>query len=207
MVTAVLPCEDASAQERALFPEVLPLLRAGDGSVADRNFCTTGVLFGIARRGAFFVIRQHGANVGGQVQGKRRALGQDARGQARYEQARCLTEADTGAPLVVRRITVAFATPTRQGETELHLLTNLPPAAATAPQISVLYADRWTLETALHHLPGELACEVDTLGSPKAALVGFCGALVASNVVAVVKGGYGRRPAWRTARSSSRGIT
>jgi hypothetical protein len=64
-------------------------------------------LFGIARRGAFFVIRQHGSHVVGQVQGKRRAGGPDARGQALEEQALCLIEADTGATLVVRRITVA----------------------------------------------------------------------------------------------------
>jgi hypothetical protein len=34
----------------------------------------------------------------------------------------------------------------------------------------------------------DLACEVNTLGYPKAALFGFCVALVAYNVVAVVKG-------------------
>jgi IS4 transposase len=188
VVTDVIPCEDAHAQERALLPEVLPMVRAGDCIVADRNFCTLGFLFGIARRGGFFGIRQHGANVVGQGQGKRRAGGQDARGQALYEQALCLTETDTGATLVVRRITVELATPTRQGETEIHILTNLPPADASALQISALYADRWTSETAFHHLTVDLACEVDTLGYPKAALFGFCVALVAYNVVAVVKG-------------------
>jgi IS4 transposase len=188
VVTDVLPCDDAYAQERALLPAVVPMVAARDCIVADRNFCTTGFWFGIARRGAVFVIRQHGANVVGQLQGQRRAVGQDARGQALYEQALCVTEPDTGATLVVRRITVELHTPTRQGETELHLLTNLPPADAAAPQISALYADRWTIETAFHHLTVDLACEVDTLGYPKAALFGFCVALVAYNVVAVVKG-------------------
>ncbi len=188
MVTDVIPCEDAYAQERALLPEVVPMVMAGDCIVADRNFCTTGFLFGIVRRGAFFVIRQHGANVVGQLQGKRRAVGQDARGQVLYEQALCITETATGTTLVVRRSTVELATPTRQGETEIHILTNLPPADASALQISALYADRWTIETAFQHLTVDLACEVDTLGYPKAALFGFCVALVAYNVVAVVKG-------------------
>ena len=156
--------------------------------VADRNFCTLGVLFGLVRRGAFFVIRQQGSNVVGQVQGQRRAVGQDARGQALDEQALCLTEADTGATLVVRRSTVQLLTPTRQGETELPILTNLPPEDAPAAQISALYADRWSIETAFHHLTVDLACEVDTLGYPKAALFGFCVALVADNVVARIKG-------------------
>jgi IS4 transposase len=188
MVTEVIPCEDAYTQERALLPEVVPMVMAGDCIVADRNFCTTGVLFGIARRGGGFVIRQHGSNVVGQLQGKRRVVGQDAQGQALYEQALCITETDLGATLVVRRITVELATLTRQGETEIHILTNLPLADASALQLSALYADRWTIETAFQHLTVDLACEVDTLGYPKAALFGFCVALVAYNVVAVVKG-------------------
>jgi hypothetical protein len=188
MLTEVIPCEDAYTQERALFPEVVPMVAAGDCIVADRNFCTMGFLFGIARRGAFFVIRQHGANGVGQLQGKRCSAGQDARGQALYEQALCLTETETGATLVVRRITVELATPTRQGETEIHLLTNLPPADASATQVAVLYVERWTIEVAFQHLTLDLECEVDTLGYPKAALFGFCVALVAYNVVAVVKG-------------------
>ena len=89
---------------------------------------------------------------------------------------------------MARRITIELLTPTRQGETELHLLTNLPPADAPARQVAALYADRWTIETAFQHLTVDLQCEVDTLGYPRAALFGFCGALVAYNVVALVKG-------------------
>jgi hypothetical protein len=188
VATEVIPCEDAYAQERTLLPEGVPMVAKRDGIVADRNFCTLGVLFGLARQGAFFVIRPHASNVLGQPQGPRRGIGHDARGQALYEQAVCLTEPDTGATLVVRRITVQLHTPTRQGETELHLLTNLPVTEAPAALISALYADRWTIETAFQHLTVDLACEGDTLGYPKAARFGFCVALVAYNVVALVKG-------------------
>jgi hypothetical protein len=188
VATDVIPCEDAYAQERTLLPEVVPMVAKRDCMVADRNFCTLGFLFGVARRGAFFVIRHHVSNVVGQPQGRRRGVGHDARGQALYEQTMCLTEPETGATLVVRRITVQLRTPTRDGETELHILTNLPVADASAAQLSALYADRWTIETAFQHLTVDLACEVDTLGYPKAALFGFCVALVAYNVVALVKG-------------------
>jgi hypothetical protein len=68
------------------------------------------------------------------------------------------------------------------------MLTNLPLTEAPAARISALYADRWTIETAFQHLTVDLACEVDTLGYPKAALFGFYVALVAYNVVALVKG-------------------
>jgi hypothetical protein len=188
VATDVIPCEDAYAQERSLLPEVVPMVAKQDCIVADRNFCTLEFLFGLARQRAFFVIRHHAANVVGQAQGPRRGVGHDARGQALYEQTLCVTEPDTGALLVVRRITVQLHTPTRQGETELHLLTNLPETDAPAALISALYANRWTIETAFQHLTVDLACEVDTLGYPKAALFGFCVALVAYNVVALVKG-------------------
>jgi Transposase DDE domain len=188
VATDVIPCDDAYAQERTLLPEVVPRVTAGDCIVADRNFCTLGFLFGVARRSAFFVIRHHASNVVGQAQGPRRGVGHDARGQALYEQVVRVTEPDTGATLVVRRITVQLHTPTRDGATELHLLTNLPVTDAPATLISALYANRWTLETAFQHLTVDLACEVDTLGYPKAALFGFCVALVAYNVVALVKG-------------------
>jgi hypothetical protein len=188
VATEGIPCEDAYAQERALLPEVVPMVQKGDGIVADRNFCTLGFVFGIVRQGGFFVLRHHSSNVVGQAQGPRRGVGHDARGQALYEQTVELTELDSGATLVVRRLTVQLHTPTRQGETELHILTNLPVTDAPAAIISALYVDRWTIETAFQHLTVDFACEVDTLGYPKAALFGFCVALVAYNVVALVKG-------------------
>jgi DDE family transposase len=188
VATDVIPCEDAYAQERTLLPEVVPMVAKQDCIVADRNFCTLGFLFGIARRGAFFVIRHHASNVVGQPQDPRCGVGHDTKRQALYEQTLCLAEPDTGATLVLRRITVQLRTPTRDGDTELHLLTNLPVVDAPAALLSALYASRWTIETAFHHLTVDLACEVDTLGYPKAALFGFCVALVAYNVVALVKG-------------------
>ncbi|MGH9778635.1 MAG: hypothetical protein ACRD5I_09510 [Candidatus Acidiferrales bacterium] len=192
--TDVIAGEDAYAQERTLLPEGVPKVTKGDGIVAERNFCTTGFLFGLARQGAFFVMRQHGANVVGHGHGPRRGGGHAARGQALYEQAGCLTESETGAPLVVRRLRVQLLTPTRHGETEIHILTNLPVPAGPAPRTSALSADRWSSETAFQHLTVDLACAVDTLGYPKAARFGFCVALVAYNVVALVKGALRAAP-------------
>ncbi len=53
----IFPCEDGHTQERALFPEVLLRLEAGDLLIADRNFCTLGFLFGVELRQAAFIIR------------------------------------------------------------------------------------------------------------------------------------------------------
>ncbi len=60
LATHMIPCEDAHAQERSLFNQVLPLVTAGDLWIADRNFCTVGFLQGIIQAGGVFVIRQHG---------------------------------------------------------------------------------------------------------------------------------------------------
>jgi hypothetical protein len=59
LATNMIPCEDGHAQERSLSSEILKLVRERDVWIADRNFCTTALLFGIATRDAFFVIRHH----------------------------------------------------------------------------------------------------------------------------------------------------
>ena len=89
--------------------------------------------------------------------------------------------------MVVRRITVELDVPTRDGETEVHILTNLPAEAADALAIASLYRRRWTVEAAFGELATCLNGEVNTLGYPKAALFGFCVALVSYNVMSVVK--------------------
>jgi hypothetical protein len=52
--------------------------------------------------------------------------------------------------------------------------------------VAALYRKRWTLETAFQHLEAYFHSEINTLGYPKAALFGFCLALVAYNFLAVV---------------------
>ena len=187
VATDVIPCEDAYAQERSLLGQVLVLVTAQDLILADRNFCTIGFLFGIHRRKAFFVIRQHGS-LPWEPKGKRRLIGRDAKGRAIHEQAVVLADPETGERLHARRITIALDKPTKQGETEIHLLTNLPWKAADALKVAELYGDRWTIEGAFLQLTVDLKCEIDTLGYPKAALFGFCLALMAYNIVSVVKG-------------------
>ena len=59
LVTAVFPCEDGHAQERALFGTVLETVGADDLWMADRHCCPCGLLCGIDTRKAFFLLRQH----------------------------------------------------------------------------------------------------------------------------------------------------
>jgi IS4 transposase len=185
LATDVVPCEDGHAQERSLLGQVLERVAANDLWIADRNFCTTDFLFGIARRGGSFVIRQHGSTLRWEFVGKRRACGRVETGQVFEQKIRASDEA--GEILILRRVTVVLDQPTRDGETELHLLTNVPAKAARARVIAELYRRRWTIETAFQELEATLRGEVNTLGYPKAALFAFCVALVAYNVLSTVK--------------------
>lgn len=94
---------------------------------------------------------------------------------------------DDGEVMRGRRITVKLDQPTRDGETEVHVLTNLPAEVADAIAVAELYRRRWTVEAAFGELATCLNGEVNTLGYPKAALFAFCVALVSYNVLGVVK--------------------
>ena len=82
---------------------------------------------------------------------------------------------------------MALNAQTRDGEKAIVILTNLPKTRADARLIAELYRKRWRIETMFQELEAHLHSEVNTLGYPKAALFGFCVALVAYNTLAVIK--------------------
>jgi hypothetical protein len=183
-VTDVLLTEDGHAQERALLDELVPLVGEGEVWVADRNFCTLGLLGAIfARRGAF-VLRQHG-NVQGTLLGQRKSKGRCETGWV-YDQ-RLRLRGEQGQVLEVRRITVALDQPTRDGDKEIHILTNLPAKKVSAVRVAEVYRKRWTIEGLFFEASEVLSCEIDTLCYPKAALFAFCLGLLTCNAVALLK--------------------
>ena len=185
LATDVFPCEDGHAQERSLLPQVLTTVEPRDVWIADRNFCTTGFLFGIAKQDAAFVIRQHKQNLTYELLGERHKIGRCPRGMI-YEQQMQLTD-EAGKSKTIRRVTIELKEPTRDGETEIHVLTNLPKTVANARSVANLYLHRWTVERAFHELDQAFNGEIKTLGYPGAALLSFCVALLAYNVTSVVK--------------------
>lgn len=185
LVTAVIPCEDGHAQERSLTAELLSHIVAGDCAMGDRNFCTTPILFGVADRGAVSVIREH-ANLPWHPVGPLKSRGRIDTGHV-YEQ-KIVVEGADGAELPARRITLRLDTPTRDGDTEMHIITTIPRKKAKATAIAHGYAARWTIETAFCHMASWLNAEIETLGYPRAALLGFCVGLMAYNTLSVVQG-------------------
>lgn len=185
LVVDVFPCEDGHTQERALLNQVLPTVAANDLWIEDRNFCTLKFLFGVAARQACFVVRQH-QNLPWQADSDLEYAGACDSGEV-WEQRVRLEHPETGEELFVRRVEVRLRTPTRDGETVIQLLTNLPPRVASARVVAQLYRERWTIEGAFQVLEAALASEQPRLGYPQAGLFAFCVALVAYNVLAVVR--------------------
>ncbi len=184
LISELLPCEDGHAQERSLLPELLEWIRAETVTIADRNFCTTKFLFGIVKQSAYFVIRQHASTLTWKLVGRRKRIGRIETGVV-FEQSAELSQGEE--TLRVRRITIQLDTPTENGDTEIHILTNLPVKVANARKVAFLYRKRWTIEEAFQTLTEVLRCEVETLGYPKAALFAFATAVLAYNTYAVVK--------------------
>jgi hypothetical protein len=185
LITDVFLSEDGHAQERSLIAQVLQHVGEDQLWIEDRNFCTLGLMFGMARRGATFVVRQHG-QLQGELLGRPTRKGASRSGPV-YEQSMLVRDPNSGELLRVRRITIRLKELTRDGDSELHILSNVPIPRASAAQLARLYGKRWSIETAFFEITTTLACEINTLGYPKAALFAFCLALLAYNAVSLIK--------------------
>jgi hypothetical protein len=182
LVTDVLPCENGHAQERSLFGALLKTVEAGDLWIADRTVCTRAFLCDIDQREAFFIIREH-LGLPFEIVEARRECGRPETGSVAHQRVKVVDE--HGQAHVFRRVRLKLQHATRDGATIVHILTNLP-RQVSDKRVAELYRKRWTLETAFQHLEAYFHSEITTLGYPKAALFGFCLALVAYNVLAVV---------------------
>ena len=154
--------------------------------MADRNFCTTRFVFGVASHEGTFLVREHASNVPWEALTPLQRCGTTTTGEV-WEQTVRVRDPDTGATQDLRRLEVRLLEPTRDGDTVLSLLTNMP-ADRLAIELAELYRRRWTIETHFQFLTESLHCEVSGLGKPRAALFAFAMALLAGNALAVVRG-------------------
>lgn len=114
----------------------------------------------------------------GELLGKRHRIGETDTGEV-FEQAMKIQDGE--CTLVPRRVTVCLKTPTRDGDQELHLLSNLPSQDADACLLADIYRQRWEIENAFNVLTMTLNCEASSNCYLRAALFQFCMAMVAYN--------------------------
>ncbi len=169
--------EDAHAQESTVLERALCDLSENDLVIADRHFCIVSFLLKLAARCGFFVIRQHG-RLKGNLLGKRKRVGKIDSGTV-FEQ--WLEISDGVESLAVRRITVELVEPTRDGDKEIHVLSNVPVEDADGCVLAQLYRDRWEIENAFYVLTMTLNCEMKSNCFPRCALFQFCMAMFAYN--------------------------
>ena len=184
IIEDVILCEDAYTQERALLDRVS--IGAGQLWIADRNFCVRWFLRDIERHGAFFLIRRHQKDLPFTPLGELVPVGRCATGEV-FEHRIRVEDPEGGEPQVMRRIVLRLDKPTREGETEIELVTNLP-AEVSAILICETYRRRWLIEGHFQRLTDLWHCEVATLSYPRAALFAFAMSVVAGNAVALLEG-------------------
>jgi hypothetical protein len=181
-VRQMIAQEDAYTQERALLDQLD--MDAGQLWIGDRNFCVRAFLFRVHRTQSAFVVRWHGSSCPyEEIDQLHRAHGTR---QGAWEHRVRLQDPQTHEWLQGRRIVLPLAKPTRNGDTELILVTNLPDTEA-ADKLCDLYHDRWTIETHYQRLTEQLHCEPAGLNHPRAALFAFAMVATAGNALAVVQ--------------------
>lgn len=183
LVTDILACEDAHESERVGAAALLQDAQPGELWIADRHFCTRTQLQGWHDAQAGFIVREHAQHPRVLHEGAWRKKGRCDTG-ALHEQAIGIQETAQAAQW--RRIRLVLDTLTEAGEQEIRLWSNLP-QSVTAEQIAGLYRKRWRIEGLFGRLESVLHSEIRSLGHPRAALLGFATAVLAYNVLALLK--------------------
>jgi hypothetical protein len=181
MITDVLLHEDAHDNELTILPRFA--IPEGVHILADRNFCVRWFLQNITAARAFFTIRRHKGMFPLTVSGQERRRGGCATGRV-FEQTIVVTD-DDGTEHRWRKVRIELDKPTRDGDTEITLISNLP-ADVSARVIAQAYLDRWRIEGHFQRLTQWLNCEVPTLGYPRAALFAFAMSVVAGQALALL---------------------
>ena len=183
LVTDLVPCEDAHAQERLLSNALLSKVSSDELWMGDRNFCTRPAMIMVAEQSGFFLFREH-ANTNPTAVGERREIGRTDTGIV-YEQPVEIPKED-GTKMRIRRIELVLNTPTTDGDTVIRMLTNLP-RRIRAKKIAELYRRRWSIEGMFGRLEAALNSEVRTLGYPRGALLAFGCAIIAYNALSLIE--------------------
>lgn len=185
LVRDVVLEENAHTQERALLDQVV--VRPGELWIMDRNFCVRTFLFRILRSAAFFLVRRHQSTLPFEPVEPLNARGRCDSG-AVFEQAVWVDDPEQeGRRYRLRRIVLTLDQPTRDGDSEIVLISNLPETVSGVTCCEA-YRGRWEIEGHFQRLTDLLHCEIPTLGYPRASLFAFSMAVTVGNALAILLG-------------------
>lgn len=186
LVCDIVACEDAYESERVAAAVLIEQAQAGQAWIGDRHFCTQAILQGLHERGAGFIVREHAHHPRLMAQSPWSASTTIETGRVRQQHIDLAQPARDEGPLRWRRIEIELDTPTQAGDTRICLWSNLP-EDIDAVSIAQLYRKRWRIEGMFQRLESVLHSEIKSLGHPRAALLGFAVAVLAYNVLALLK--------------------
>lgn len=185
LVCDIVACEDAHESERTGAAALIERAQARQVWIGDRHFCTQAIVQGLTERGSGCIVREHARHPKLRATGPWSSTTDIETGGVR-EQAIELAQPHEGTLKHWRRIEIILDTPTDSGDETIVLWSNLPPEVDAAT-IAQLYRKRWRIEGLFGRLESVLHSEIRTLGHPRAALLGFAVAVLAYNVLALLK--------------------
>jgi hypothetical protein len=185
--------QDGHAQERSRLDDVLPCVSPGECWVADRNFCTQAFLLALLDHGAHVLIREH-AQMPWIAEQSSEPAGETEGGKLFKQQIR-VGKSDTFEGKKLWRVTLELDDPTRDGDRELHIITDVLDHGVSAADVMRVYRARWSIERCFHTMATTLHAELNTLGAPGAAMfalaVGYCAYNVFSTLGAALRSAHG----------------
>lgn len=182
LIRQVVLHPDAYAQERSMLKQLQ--LDQQELWIADSAYCVRGFLFNLHRAHSVFVIRWHPSSCPYEEIDKLRHVKGTKHGIKEHKV--WLEDPETQERLQARRIVKKLGKPTRNGNSELVLITNVPDMF-DAERLCDVYAERWQIEVCFNRLTEQLQCEPSGLDHPAAALFAFAMAVCAANALAIVQ--------------------
>jgi len=186
LVCDIVACEDAYQSERVAAAELIAQAQPGQAWIGDRNFCTQALLSGLQARGVCFIVREHAMHPRLHACGPWSHPVPIETGRVREQSITLALTEQAPMPPAWRRIEIELNAATESGDTAIVLWSNLP-REIEAATVARLYRKRWRIEGMFGRLESVLHSEIKTLGHPRAALLGFAVAVLAYNVLSLLK--------------------
>jgi len=183
LVCDIVACEDAYQSERVGAATLMESALAQQVWIADRHFCTQALLRSLSERHACFIVREHSRHPRVSEHGPWSEYTDIETGRVREQSIKLHGQAHQQP---WRRIEIELSSPTASADTHIALWSNLP-VNIEAATIARLYRKRWRIEGMFQRLESVLHSEITSLGHPRAALLGFAAAVLAYNVLALLK--------------------